>query len=83
MGESISQNKKTSIFILTFVVYCLVNFLQASTVLGTWNFDKLFTDSLLFGLGYLLIDLLGGDVIDFVRTGLRLFGIIKRNDNTK
>ena len=61
MGESISQNKKTSIFILTFVVYCLVNFLQASTILGTWNFDKLFTDSLLFGLGYLLIDLL--DVI--------------------
>ena len=83
MGESISQNKKTSIFILTFIVYCLVNFLQASTVLGVWNFDKLFTDSLLFGLGYLLVDLLGGDVIDFVRTGLRLIGIIKRNDNTK
>lgn len=73
MSEPISNNKKVTIFLFAFVVYCAVNFLQANKVWGTWIFDDEFTDTLKWGLSYLLIDLLGGDAIQFAKNVFRRF----------
>lgn len=73
MSEAISNGKKMTIFIFAFVVYCLVNFLKANNVWGTWNFDMEFTETLKFGLAYLLVDLLGGDVVILIKSIFRFF----------
>ena len=72
MNESISNNKKVTIFLFAFTVYCVVNFLQASgDHWGTWSFEPSFKESLKIGLAYLLVDLLGGDAVAFIKGILR------------
>lgn len=73
MGTSISNDKKLAIFIIVFIMYCLVNFLEANEFWGKWVFDISFKEGLKYGVAYLLVDLLGGDVILFAKGLLRYF----------
>lgn len=83
MGTSITNNEKLTLFILAFLVYSCANFLEASRYflcqstcaqsecLASFKFDENFMSYIPLFLAYLTIDLLGGDVIHFVKTLFR------------
>lgn len=66
---------------LVWIVYCIVHFLEANTIWGTWTFDVTFKNFTTVFLGYMTIDLLGGDVVELIRIALRFTGIIKKKAN--